>query len=342
MNKEVFDILSQDKNKRIQTVNINKRYKTNATNIHEYVKNNSKRIDQSELDSIRINKSAIKKGAAALATTAILLGSMTACGRGGNNQTTSTTRYREKDLYPDEILQPFNSPETRPVEVIEETGITVDDVLARYDELATKIAKATIACNENVKDTFADEMDNVDGVFYAITPKLYPLDLGYSYKAPIYASFSDQVLSAYWNYIPDSEYYRERTRVFDQDEIYKVTFEFGDNTMDLSHHFTTDFGIPVKQFDEILSGLNIQKTMIDKEALEAAGAAPNFLSELYQSDLFGKEAYSGTPITRKMILSINPETHQDLLWSLYNLADDMEKLNFEYKLPKSNTENQMQ
>ena len=298
MNKDVFNYLSEK-----------------AHDVTDYIKAKAEAVGTYLEDHATDIKDGIVKGTATVLTTAMLLGGMTGC-----------------DVV-EQIGQPkleqFEQLPIRPVDEIEQTGIKAEDVLALYDDLAEKCVEAHHSTT-SWKDNLGDRFDDLDGQFVSITPSSNFMDENYSnYTMPFYAPLSYFQPSNRWIISENGEYFNPDPTIW-SDKIYRTDLDVNCNLDGNLSKLKFNWGIYEQDLVNVLSAFNVQSFTLTEEY---CNSIPNFSRELFvelhQSNMFGRQVYNPFTIDRKTIETANTEQ----LWALYNMLDNMIKINFECQLP---------
>ncbi len=205
----------------------------------------------------------------------------------------------------------------RTEEEIAQTGLTAQDVLNAYDQLATDIMK------EHYSSDFYvylpnDVRENVAGRFESITPWSYetPTEDGLEYErftAPFYAINP--------NFMPD---FTDTTF-----PSYPVTINqkaYVDGVAYEKDFFNA--GVEVTQFEKTMDVFGQKTYFLDYdtfvEQVEKVNDPVNFWVFIEQ------DAYEPIEITRETIMNATPEQLQ----ALYNMISSIRSINLEQKLPE--------
>ena len=190
--------------------------------------------------------------------------------------------------------------EVRPLEEIEQTGISPEDVLAAFDQLASITAKHVY---EQFKDDLGDKFYDIDARFISIAP-------------PMCQKAGEQALAQLSFYPMDSTAYHYPPWFDDLVElnnIYSISFHvkllYKGKTADTCYNMLV---LPQDEFISIAesfdaTSFNVTSNDIAQE-IKISGADP-FMFE-------NSTAYTGFTITRESILNANDKQ----LWALYNAA----------------------
>lgn len=319
MNKNVLDYLND------KTQNVADYIRAKSESAGNYITSHAKNI----------KKGAIRATATAL-TAATLLTGLSACDANEilvepdieqetttGELTTEMDTFVETEVTTEEPTTDSNQqeqettenkpalPEMRPIEEIEKTGITADDVLAAMDNLAWKIF------NVGYKDSTLlnpDDINNVTCSFFSLEPtittpaseELMP------YKDPFYHLLD--------NYTPNFEWLNNKNLLNDvyATELYIKLSINGKNSL-IS---VLDLGIAKEDFENVMNALDMDQFTITTDYLESLSS-----EDLQQySHLIGNQAYSGLEIDRDLVVNATEEQ----LWALYNATmNSMTSINLE-------------
>lgn len=228
----------------------------------------------------------------------------------------------------------YDSPPIRPIEEIEQTGITAEDVLAKYDELAEKCVEEHYYAT-NWKDKLGDRFYDLDGQFVSISLVPYnEIQFGDNYILPFFLTTDYFQLTNRWSTEPESPYYTE-DRDFNGEEIYMVLFTFYVNLDKPTDTMSFDWGIPKTSLDNVLKTLNFPTRILVREELEG-NISPIDISIIDRRNLWGTKVFDYKAIDRNLIKNASEEQ----LWALYNLINDMIELNFNGRLPANASESE--
>ena len=210
---------------------------------------------------------------------------------------------RSAGLLPAETLP--QAIEGRPRNEIQQEGITAEDVLAVYDQLAAITTKYLYS---DIKDTMGDVYNNMDARFVSITAPLeYKIPDGYSEDGiplSFYPLIDEHLSPAHW--LEDDRMYN----------VYPITFHadvlYGRNVLDHKYEFLVWNDA---DFDLIAQAFGSTSFIVTEDTIEQE---PNKTGAYLYSDIsyVGKPAYPAFTITREVIENANEEQ----LWALYNAA----------------------
>lgn len=332
MNNSIFNYLTEQAN---QFVN---RTESIITQIGEYFKTHGKQL----------KKSAIALALAGLTTTSAM--GMTGCQElnpdnekdkiifdspqerygddyRGNNPTASTEIQYGSDH------EPFEQLEVRTREEMEQSGITAEDVLAIYDQLATEMWKLQNPIEKFFGTISQEEYDNISIRFESISPYLF------SYEDDILDPESGEYYVAqkhleYPFYFRDS-FYTPSHRWFDNqlshitpeelmNSAYKSAFNISfvyDNKIYATK--INNVGLYSTSFENVFDSLGIEKSIIDEDDYAFANQ-----NKFFKPDA-GSTKYSPITLDRTIIENATEEQ----LWALYDMASTIRTINLEGKAP---------
>ena len=327
MNKNVLDYLND------KTQNVADYIRAKSESAGNYITSHAKNI----------KKGAIRATATAL-TAATLLTGLSACDANEilvepdieqetttGELTTEMDTFVETEVTTEEPTTDSNQqeqettenkpvlPEMRPIEEIEKTGITADDVLAAMDNLAWKIYYI------GYKDSLVnpDDINNLTCKFSNIAPtattpaseELTP------YLDPFYHLLD--------SYTPNFEWLNNKNQL---DDVYAVKFviKISLNGNNFSQN-VYDLGISKEDFENIMDTFEMEQFTITADYLESLSS-----EDLQQySHLIGNQAYSELKINRNLIENATEEQ----LWALYNATiNSMSTINLEGTLNRETTQ----
>lgn len=320
MNKDVFNYLSEK-----------------AHDVTDYIKAKSEAVGTYLQDHATDIKDGIVKGTATVLTTAMLLGGMTGCDvlqQGQNpNETTkppittpvdkNTPTQSESGLFVGTIYDESDLPpaiEHRTEDEIAETGLSAQDVLNAYDQLAIDIAKALYASNY-YRDLSEDAYKKMAVQFESIGT--------WEYDAP--AGNGDWTIKTAPFYATDPYYTAQQTwQSFKMDYSHKfpavpTTLKF--KTFLDGVCFTTTIqnaGIEPNQFAQTMEAFGNKPEVVTDEYLEAHVDKPeDFVKFMDQN------AYPALTISRDLINNATPEQ----LEALYNMLSSLHSIILDQSLP---------
>lgn len=303
MNKNVFNYLNEK-----------------ANDVADYIKAKAEAAGAYLSEHAQDIKQGAIKGTATVLTAAMLLGGMTGCDT------------LEQIGGPE--LEQYEQLPIRPIEEIEQSGITAEDVLALYDDLAEKCVEAHYATT-NWKEELGERFNELDGQFISISPTTIN-EIGYenNYVLPFYLQASVFRPSNRWSTESSSPYYTNQK--FINEEIYETVLTIKQNFGEKSGTKDYQWGVPKASFDKVLQAFNTPTITLDKEALE--GKIPNVhFYQIEENYLWGTTAYNSVPLSREIIANATPEQ----LWALYDLINSMIELNFNATLPSLDAEHEI-
>lgn len=303
MNKNVFNYLN-DK----------------ANEVTNYIRAKAEAVGTYLQDHAQDIKDGAVKGTATVLTAAMLLGGMTGCDVVEQIGGPKLEQYEQLPI--------------RPIEEIEQSGITAEDVLALYDDLAEKCVEAHYATT-NWKDELGERFNELDGQFISISPTTIN-EIGYenNYILPFYLQASVFKPSNRWSTESSSPYYTNQK--FINEEIYETILTIKQNFGEKSGTKAYQWGVPKASFDKVLKAFNTPTTILDKETIE--GKIPNaYFYQIEENNLWGTSAYNSVSLSRETISNAT----QEQLWALYDLITDMIELNFNATLPQLDSEQEI-
>jgi len=267
-----------------------------SKNVWEYLKKHAQNT----------RKTAVKVTAVVL-TAGMLLTGLTAC---GVPEFIDDIFNQEDEVVIDKTNQPPQL-EMRPVEEIEESGITSEDVLAALDNLAKEFF---LAGELPTIEGLDDYVDDITYRFSGITPS----DVSNSdieMIKPFYISTSRHYARYRW---------LEESKEFN--DVYTLNFNYNAHLGDKTEVLNVKLlAITNEEFESIMKAGNIDSFEINKEytdSLGPIGAAYN--------NFWGRSAYPGITIDREFIENADEE----LLWALYNaITGSLTSINLYGKLP---------
>ena len=281
MNKNVFNYLNEK-----------------ANDVADYIKAKAEAAGTYLSEHAQDIKQGAIKGTATVLTAAMLLGGMTGCGDFGFN----SNNYEQK----------FPISTVRPIEDIEEQGITAQDVLAAYDTISLAALKGLMASS---KDDYGSRWDCFSAKFEGITPcEQFVFTEGADGTMK-----QNPFLFPVNNYVPNHLWLNDSAISYDN--VYEINFNYtGDITTTTLDRTISHLGISEQDFVAIMESFNIQPFELTSEYLDSL----DFSAPLYE-DYLGQLVYPAFSLNREMILNANEEQ----LWALYNAAtNSISNINF--------------
>lgn len=331
MNEQVTSYL-RDKKQRLTALT-----KDKIAKINEYIEENKSQL----VEYLKHNSKQLKRSATALALAGLVTTSamgMTGCEIGNLNTEKHHPFGGHITVSQDAPAVPFQKLKVKPQEEVEKAGITAEDVLALYDQLANDVWHARYI-KENLKEEFQQYYDTVSVQFDSISPHIYinsyPDDNGkltnYEWEYPFYIVNEWFCPLHQWfnaagryNYImPDSM----------ENNTYSTTFHtnfvFGDSMYEASY---PEFGVEKELFENMMNSFNVEKSILTEDQIAFARKSHFFENQI------GQEIYTPITITREDILNATP----DQLWAFYHLVDSLRSINLEGKAPENSYSNNME
>ena len=263
------------------------------------------KIDANFTNRLRVNITSLRTIVTRVVTvvlTLVILVNLAGC----------TRPFIDESRFTGETLPPAIDIMSR--EEIEARGITADDVLAVYDQLALIAVRYFW---KGTKAHIGDEFYKITAAFSDISPKRQydtQWDSQDEIVCPYYAIMENFGGAQAWQ--PEHESFNE--------EIYPITFsiDIGYEGNIFEHREFTDFGITKEEFIKIADAFSGPEFTITHDYLvQEHGKA----SSLVWDDV-GKLAYPAFIIDRETISNI---TDQQLLWDLYEAAyNSLYRINF--------------
>ncbi|MGN0960737.1 MAG: hypothetical protein ACI4PF_00890 [Christensenellales bacterium] len=305
MNNKVFNYLNEKKEQ------LSDLTEEKVTQIKAYLEKNADKI-----------KGNTKRAVATGLVAATLLGGMAGCNRTNvNNPSESGSNYTEptNEIEDGASHEPFEELPVRPIEEIEESGITAEDVLAVYDKLALAIEKKRFP-RENVDPDYLEAYDKETAQFESITIE--------TYSHPQFEIDGVTMIDYQYPFFIKRNFFmigqlEEQTAL--EDSVYTCLFNY--NIVNNNKYYNETFegcGIIDYEFEDVMKSFNLSPSTITEDKL-ALGPFTDF----FQLEL-GQTCYAPIKIDRELIQSANKEQ----LLSLYNMINSIYALNIEGKQPE--------
>lgn len=225
-------------------------------------------------------------------------------------------------------------------EQITADGITAEDVLARYDVLAKKVATSLTETTDYLKE------EDINGQFTSITVgETYIVDVNLTANDPYYVKdtwvlpdVAVHVAAKAEDKTAFSPYLTAEVPEAYMGHSYNVKFNYVSESFGIGCNEQVKnwsvFSIP---FEKTMDAFEVENHKFAEEDIPEDGftskGKENPISSDYSlpayKDKLGRIAYEPITIDRKLIEGAT----EDQLWALYNMADSMEMTNFEGKIP---------
>lgn len=243
-------------------------------------------------------KDGLVKGTATVLTVASLLGGMTGCGDLGFDS--------------DNYQQKFPISTIKPIDDIEEQGITAQDVLAAYDTIALTALQKIM---EPAKDDFGSRWNCFSAQFNSITNNNLNIETenGEDKSVPHPISIPND------SYSPQHLWSQEDMRFYD--DVYLFNFSYsGDITNQIVDRTVFEMAMTWEDFSNIMKAFNIQPFELTQEYIDSLP----YSSSRYEYCI-GEQVYPEFKLDRETILNASEEQ----LWALYNAAtNSIANINF--------------
>ena len=247
----------------------------------------------------------ITKTTAAILIIAILLGGMGGC---TNNAAT---------------IDPIET--TRPLEEIEKTGITPEDVLAAFDELARDTFRGKYGIKELREslyydlDAFVVQFDRISPFEFGNRPNNWTLPYFYIEDDPDgFTPFHS------WLSLPDSIFYNPNIQPFH--DVYTVTLNATVCVANKSDNFQVDLTIPKDAMEKVFAAYGLKSYTMTKEKAKELDERARVIS-LTKID---ETVYEPLTIDRVVIA----ESTEEQLWAIYNLLRPIYSIDFYGEYPQ--------
>lgn len=211
---------------------------------------------------------------------------------------------------------PFEKPNPRPEEEIEATGITAEDVLAIYDQLAWDFGLERWHYEfPGVDDSyFSAQFDRID----VLNSHHFHPELTDTYDYPFYGIGQlGHKNNFFWLREGDEKTFRET-----YDFNFHQTSVYGDNPNDST---VLGVGAHKDQFEPVMDSFGVEKFFLTEEFIENSGHPTSWL--LY--DYLNTDVYKPFAITRETIENATEEQ----LYLLYDLAKSIRSICLDQEYP---------
>ncbi|MGM9681268.1 MAG: hypothetical protein ACI3XR_07165 [Eubacteriales bacterium] len=214
--------------------------------------------------------------------------------------------------------EPFEVLPIRPIEEIEESGITAEDVLAVYDKLALAIEKKRFP-RETIGPDYLEAYDKQTAQFESITVE--------TYSDPIFETDGIKMIDYQFPFFIKRNSFSigqlgEQTEL--ENKVYTCFFNY--NVVSDNKYYNETFegcGIIDYEFEDVMKSFNLSPSTITEDKLALGPSTDFFRFEL------GQTCYPPIKIDRELIQSANKEQ----LLSLYNMINSIQVINIERRLP---------
>ena len=223
---------------------------------------------------------------------------------------------------------PMENITTRPIEEIEQTGITSDDVLALYDNLCEFIAEAHYGTFDSLSK---EQVDSIEGNFVDFnTVRLCDSTSGKNvFRNKIcYHEEPDFYPYGLWLDSAKSPYFIDN--IEPMNGIYTISLHSvlsADNNQE--DYYCDQLGVEKDAMENLLKAFNVKQFKLTEDMMNG-----DTIRYVDYSAIMGTEVYEPTKITRELIKNAN----EDQLWALYNMVDSIISINFYNELPKNDVD----
>jgi len=219
----------------------------------------------------------------------------------------------------------FEDLAVRSEEEIVETGITPEDVLAKYDDLCEFMLEAQHSA-PSYKDKLIDDYKNFEASFTEIAPSVRHI-AGEPIENPFYEQIDEYIPYQPWLTMEDSYYYIKNPQTLNN--VFLVSIKFKSKLANLKSNEIADrFAVNAETMEKMLKAFNVKSYVLTAQSDSIAE------NPYYYGSSFNKTVYENIKIDRNTIKNATEEQ----LWSLYNMIDSMISLNFYGEHPQENKE----
>lgn len=199
-------------------------------------------------------------------------------------------------------------------------GITPEDVLAVYNELARDAFRAAYATEEQ-KSKLIYDLDNFSAKFISFTPPTTNLGKVFYF----YYLSSTYYVRGPWRHIEGGTFYREETPEIPN--TYEIRLNTRVSCPIRSEDENLAMGISKDAMEEIFKAFDIASFTMTKEWMSAQEDV-NLAS--MGMIVLGETVYEGFSVDKNTIKNATEEQ----LWALYHAIESLYSINFHYELPQ--------